>query len=249
MILPQTNPMNAWRENRLTQRQFIFMPLMLFCLGLASMAFGGIVPAPLVTEESVKGTIAGTIQPVALNPDDQGDIVRIESYFDAITTMSARFYQVTSQGGIAEGRIYLSRPGKLRVEYNPPIPLQIIADGKRLIYFDSELNSANTIGLDETPAGVLLRSKLNLGSDVKISGFSRGKGVLRLTLFDGENPDAGTLALIFSDKPLVLHKWAVTDPQGTVTTVALLDARFGMELDPRLFVFDDPKKLYLPFEN
>ena len=84
---------------------------------------------------------------------------------------------------------------------------------------------------------------------LKISNFSRGKGVLRLTLCDGENPDAGTLALVFSDKPLVLHKWAVTDPQGTVTTVALLDARFGMELDPQLFVFDDPKKLYLPFEN
>ena len=229
----------------MTRHQFIFLPLMLFCFGLAPMAFGGIVPAPLATGGSVKGTI----QPMALSPDDQGDITRIESYFDAITTMSARFYQATSQGEIAEGRIYLSRPGKLRVEYNPPIPLQIIADGKRLIYFDSELNSANTIGLDETPAGVLLRSKLNLGSDVKISGFSRGKGVLRLTLFDGENPDAGTLALIFSDKPLVLHKWAVTDPQGTVTTVALLDARFGMELDPRLFVFDDPKKLYLPFEN
>jgi len=245
MILPQTNSMNAWRESRLTQRQFIFMPLMLFCLGLASMALGGTVPTPLTTGGAVKGAI----QPMALSPDDQGDITRIESYFDAITTMSARFYQVTSQGGIAEGRIYLSRPGKLRVEYNPPIPLQIIADGKRLIYFDSELNSANAIGLNETPAGVLLRSKLNLGSDVKISGFSRAKGVLRLTLFDGESPDAGTLALTFSDKPLVLHKWAVTDPQGTVTTVALLDARFGMELDPQLFVFDDPKNLYLPFEN
>jgi len=39
----------------------------------------------------------------------------------------------------------------------------------------------------------------------------------------------------------------VTDPQGIVTTVALLDARFGMELDPELFVFEDPQELYFPF--
>lgn len=227
----------------MTRRQFIFMPPVVFCLGLAPVAFGGSVPAPL----SIEGAVTAVTQPVALSPDDQRDIARIESYFDAITTMSARFYQVTSEGGVAEGRLYLSRPGRLRVDYNPPIPLQIIADGKNLILFDRELNSADAIGLDDTPAGVLLRPNLNLGSDIKISGFSRARSVLRLTLFDGENPDAGTLALTFSDKPLVLRKWAVTDPQGIVTTVALLDARFGMELDPELFVFKDPQELYFPF--
>ncbi|MBL6935498.1 MAG: outer membrane lipoprotein carrier protein LolA [Alphaproteobacteria bacterium] len=230
----------------MTRHQFIVVPFVCFCLALAPAAAAEtITPAPL----SIGGAGKEDVALAALSPLDKGDIARIESYFDAVTTMTARFYQVTSQGGVAEGRIYLSRPGKMRVEYNPPTPLQIIADGENLIYYDSELNSANAIGLSETPAGVMLRRKLNLGSDVKISGFSRGRGVLKLTLVDGANPDAGTLALTFSDKPLILRKWAVTDPQGIVTTVALLDARFGMELDPELFVFEDPKKLYVPFEN
>ncbi len=238
MFLPQTTLRNTPKEDRLTRHQFIFMPLIFVCLALAPAASGEIV-----TPSPVKGEVALA----ALGPLDKGDIARIESYLDAITTMTTRFYQVTSQGGVAEGRIYLSRPGKMRVDYNPPVPLQIIADGENLIYYDSELNSANAIGLDETPVSVLLRSKLNLGSDVKIFGFSRARSVLRLTLIDSENPDVGTLALTFSDKPLALRKWAVTDPQGIVTTVALLDARFGMELDLGLFVFEDPKKLYLPF--
>ena len=222
-------------------RLLVFFPLVLIFLALAPAASGEMTAAPF----SVEGAIA----PAALSSADQEDIARIERYLDAITTMTARFYQITSQGSVAEGWLYLSRPGKLRVDYNPPVPLQIIADGKLLIYYDSELNSANAIGIDATLAGVLLRRKLNLGSDVMVSGFSRGRGVLRLTLIDGQNPDTGTLALTFSDKPLALRKWAVTDPQGIVTTVALLDARFGMELDPQLFVFEDPKKLYLPFEN
>jgi outer membrane lipoprotein-sorting protein len=41
----------------------------------------------------------------------------------------------------------------------------------------------------------------------------------------------------------------VTDSQGIVTTVALHDARFGMELDNKLFVFEDPSKFYIPFNK
>ena len=212
----------------MTSRSFIFVPLICFLLALTPRTSGKTAPPP---------------------PPVKEDIARVESYLDAITTITARFYQITSQGSVAEGWLYLSRPGKLRVNYNPPVPLQIIADGKNLIYYDSKLKSANTIGLDDTLAGVLLRSKLNLGSDVKVSGFSRARGVLRLNLTDSNNPDTGTLALTFSDKPLVLRKWSVTDSQGIVTTVALHDARFGMELDNKLFVFEDPSKFYIPFNK
>ena len=228
MFLPQRHLIRIIGEKRLTSRSFIFVPLICFLLALTPGTSGKTAPPP---------------------PPAKEDIARVESYFDAITTMTARFYQITSQGSVAEGWLYLSRPGKLRVNYNPPVPLQIIADGKNLIYYDSTLKSANTIGLDDTLAGVLLRSKLNLGSDVKVSGFSRARGVLRLNLTDSNNPDAGTLALTFSDKPLVLRKWSVTDSQGIVTTVALHDARFGMELDNKLFVFEDPSKFYIPFNK
>jgi|TARA_B100001964_G_scaffold234777_1_gene293837 outer membrane lipoprotein-sorting protein len=241
MFLLQRNLIRIIGEKRLTSRLFIFVPLICFLLALAPETSGKTAPLPPPVKEATLPTILGQA--------DKEDIARVESYLDAITTMTARFYQITSQGSVAEGWLYLSRPGKLRVNYNPPVPLQIIADGKNLIYYDSTLKSANTIGLDDTLAGVLLRSKLNLGSDVKVSGFSRARGVLRLNLTDSNNPDTGTLALTFSDKPLVLRKWSVTDSQGIVTTVALHDARFGMELDNKLFVFEDPSKFYIPFNK
>ena len=46
--------------------------------------------------------------------------------------------------------------------------------------------------------------------------------------------------LIFSDKPLALRKWEITDPQGVRTSVSLADVRRGLKLDPQLFQFKDP---------
>jgi len=181
-----------------------------------------------------------------LSKRDKADIARIETYFDSIRTLSGRFYQISSLGEIAEGRISLSRPGKLRIEYNPPVPILIIADGRRLVYYDSELQSVNTFRIEDTPAYILLRDKLDLGADVEVVGFDRGKGVLRLTVLDKENPDIGRLTLVFADNPLILKKWIITDPQGVTTTVALLDTRTGMELKPQLFDFEDPRTIRNP---
>lgn len=182
-----------------------------------------------------------------LSAQDKADIARIERYLDGIRTLTARFYQVSSTGQVSEGVLYLSRPGKIRVEYEPPTPILIVADGRRLIYYDSELKSANSFAIDDTPAGILLRDKLNLGHDIGLIEFKRGKSVFWLTLIDKNNPDIGNLTLTFTDRPLALKKWSVLDPQGVVTTVTLIDTRIGVELAPRLFVFEDPESLYKPF--
>ena len=44
--------------------------------------------------------------------------------------------------------------------------------------------------------------------------------------------------LVFSDKPLELRKWVVTDTQGVKTTVSLLGPEFGIRLDPGLFNYE-----------
>jgi hypothetical protein len=54
-----------------------------------------------------------------------------------------------------------------------------------------------------------------------------------------EDGDGGELSLVFSDRPLTLRKWEVTDGQGIVTQVALLNPEFGLELDRKYFLYDD----------
>ncbi len=57
-----------------------------------------------------------------------------------------------------------------------------------------------------------------------------------------DKPDDGELTLEFSDHPLLLRNMVVRDATNQVTTVSLNHARFGVKLDPELFIFRDPRK-------
>lgn len=169
------------------------------------------------------------------------DVERIEEYLNSIRTMKARFLQVSSNGEYAEGDIRLSRPGKLRLDYAPPVPILILVTGSVVLYYDKELKQAQYIGTDQTPAAILVRDKIQLrGGDVTITDYERSADALRLTLTKTADPGAGSMTLVFSDKPLALRKWSVMDSQGLTTNVALMAAKFGAEIEPKAFEFTPP---------
>ena len=178
------------------------------------------------------------------------DLARIEKYMNNLRTMSTHFQQSASNGNQAEGMLYIERPGRLRVEYDPPTPVLIVSDGDQVHYFDSELKQVSTVSLSDTPANVLIRDNYKFGSDVTVSDYEKGPGTIRVTLQDPENRDAGALTLTFQDNPLVLKQWKVKDQQGIETTVTLEDPRRDVALSPKLFEFIDPTtKTQRPFGN
>ncbi len=128
----------------------------------------------------------------------------------------------------------------MRIEYEPPTPYLVIADGHWLIYYDKELEEASYTALEGSLAGFLLRNRIRFGGDVAVADVERAKGVVRLTLTRAEEPDAGRLTLVFSTGPLELRQWAVRDATGADTRVALLEPRFGVALDRDLFRFTPP---------
>ncbi|MSO85503.1 MAG: outer membrane lipoprotein carrier protein LolA [Rhodospirillales bacterium] len=185
-------------------------------------------------------TAASKAEPARLSPEDQTDLGRIEEYLNGIRTMRSRFFQVAPSGAHAEGNLFLSRPGKLRIAYDPPVPILIVAHDRTVGYYDRELGQAQYFGSDQTPAGVLLRDKIRLaGGDLAVTRFERSPGALRLTLAQTADPGQGSIALVFSDRPLILRKWVVIDTQGQTTEVALMAPEFGVALEPKLFLFDD----------
>ncbi|MBT3550457.1 MAG: outer membrane lipoprotein carrier protein LolA [Rhodospirillaceae bacterium] len=183
--------------------------------------------------------LAADAVPAKLSERDRADIVRIENYFNDLKTMTAKFLQVASTGAVASGTMFLSRPGKFRFEYDPPSPDMLIADGTFLIFVDKELRQTTHIFLSSTPVGVLVREVVKLGGDITVTGISRRRGLLRVTIADSDDAEDGTLTLVFSEKPFQLRQWQVLDAQRTVTTVTLNNARTGMALDKKLFEFDE----------
>lgn len=174
-------------------------------------------------------------------PADQTEIERAEQYLNRITTVRARFEQQSSNGGTASGMFYLQRPGKLRIDYAPPSHLQIYASSGLLIYVDTELEESTYVPLSATPAGLLVRENVRFSGDVTVTKVERRPQVLRIELVQTKEPDAGRVTLGFADQPLELRQWDVVDAQGITTTVTLLNAEFGVRIDPNVFIFQDPK--------
>jgi outer membrane lipoprotein-sorting protein len=180
-------------------------------------------------------------KPPALSEQDKADVGRAEDYLNAITTLKARFLQVSPNGTSVEGDAYLWRPGKLRLQYDPPSPLLVVADGSFLIVHDRQLGEPSYIPLGSTPAGVLVRAGVKLtGGDLNVTRVVRLPGVVRVSLVQSDDPTAGEITLVFSDRPFVLRQWQVKDAQSQITTVSLFEAQTGLSLDPKLFEFKDP---------
>ena len=196
--------------------------------------------APLHAEESAE--FGGAI-PAVLNADETSWLQRAQDYFNSIDTMRAAFFQTSSEGGTAEGIFYLNRPGRLRVEYLPPTPVLIVGDGLFLHFHDTELGQVNDWPIFDTPLGALSSDEVKFNDDLVVTDFHRRSGALAITLVKREDSGLGSLTLFFSEAPMEFKQWKVIDEQGLVTTVALLDVETNIELDNRLFVFDDPREV------
>lgn len=176
---------------------------------------------------------------VALGTQELADLQRVAAYLNSIRTMYARFRQVSSNGGAASGQLWMARPGRMRFEYDPPSPILLLADMFYVYYIDKELVEMSKVGLKSTPAWLLLRDPITF-DDLIVTRFDRGANTLRITVVETSDPDTGSLTMVFSDRPLALRQWSIVDQQRKTTTVSLVDERFGMALDPKLFVYQDP---------
>jgi outer membrane lipoprotein-sorting protein len=208
-------------------RNFIFV---VFALAVGAGLFGTATPA--------RAIISSTL---SLSQQDMDDLKRMQAHLNSAKTIQARFLQVSSNGDYTEGSIALERPGRLNLTYDAPNPLKVIADGTYISYIDRELDQATTLPIGWTRAELLLRESFSFfGKDLMVTGFERSPGVLRVSLVKADEPLEGNLTLIFSDRPLEIRKWVVTDDQGITTTVSLLGPSFNVKFDKKLFYYKPP---------
>ena len=99
----------------------------------------------------------------------------------------------------------------------------------------------SNIPLGMTPLGILLDDQISLSGKATVTGLNRLPGEIELTLVRTARPTEGSLTLVFTDNPLTLRQWTVTDAQGQRTTVTLTDIELGGTFNQRLFEFVDPR--------
>jgi outer membrane lipoprotein-sorting protein len=182
------------------------------------------------------------VAPALASEADTAALHKAEQYLNSVTTLQARFTQVDFDGKSHEGDLYISRPNKMRLVYDPPTPIVMVADGKFLIYVDTKMKDVSHIDLDDTPAGLLLKQNLSFTDpSVKVLGVKQGTGTVEITAAMSKDPAAGKLTMVFSDAPFELKQWRVLDAQHKEVVVTLDNVRTGVKLDPQLFRYDTKK--------
>ncbi|KAA5606533.1 outer membrane lipoprotein carrier protein LolA [Roseospira marina] len=209
------------------------------CLSAAATLVAGLAVAggPFVPAAQAQSSRA---QPYLMTTQEAVRLKQAAAYLNTVQSMRARFAQTSSRGNYVEGTVYMRRPGRLRIEYDPPAQILVVANGSYVIYEDGELEQVNYIGLGDTPLGILLREEVEFTDpDITVTGMRHGGGLLEIDLVETEDPGQGVLTLVFADSPMELRQWRVRDAQNIEVTVTLFAPRFGVDLDSDLFKYQE----------
>ncbi len=171
---------------------------------------------------------------------------RVVNYLEGFHSLKSEFVQINNNGDILSGNLYVSRPGKFRIEYNQ-IPLLLISDAKKLAVINKDLKNISFHKIDEVPVSVLLFKELSM-SNISILKLKEKENMLSVELMDSKYKDQGFVEILFEVKPFMMKKWTIYKKDNTKTEVFFNNIFIDKKLSQKLFDIDseDPRKI--PFK-
>jgi outer membrane lipoprotein-sorting protein len=175
----------------------------------------------------------------SFDANQKAQAAKVSNYLSTLSTLVGNFVQVGPDGSRATGDFYIQKPGKVRFEYDPPSPIDMIADGTTLAVRDRKLATQDIYPLSQTPLRYLLSDRIDLMRDTNVVNVTADDVFISVTI-EEKNTLIGTsrLLLMLGAKDNQLKQWTVTDPQGYDTTVAVYNLDSTKKLDPALFKID-----------
>lgn len=164
------------------------------------------------------------------------DVSAIDRYLRGLRTAQGTFRQTNPNGSVQTGRLWLSRPGKVRFEYDQPKGAMVIADGINVAVFDPKSTRVSSrYPLGRTPLGLLLDANMSLAEPGLVQGATRDADGVEITVVDPRAPKDGRLIMTFSEKPVALKGWTTIPKTGQRTKVTIGGLQTGGTLDRSLF--------------
>ena len=164
---------------------------------------------------------------------------RVSNYLSSLQSLTGDFVQIGPDGGRSLGKFYLQKPGRVRFEYEPPSPIDVIADGYQVIVRDRNLATQDSYPLSQTPLRYLLADQIDLARDTKVAAVSQDNTFITVKIEERQLLiGTSRLVLMFSAKDMQLREWTVTDPQGYETMVAVYNLDASHRPDPGLFTIN-----------
>jgi len=202
-------------------------------------------PKSLNSDAAAKDAKSGTDAQKSA-PDEKprlsaGEVVaKANAYFDGARVMTADFVQIGPDGARVEGSLHVMRPGRMLFRFNPPSPLEIVADGRSVAVRDQTLGTQDLYFIAQTPLKFLLQDKIDLAKDTVVKRVQIDDNAAMIELEDKATfGGVSAITLIFDPASFALKQWTVIDPQGYQTVVTLFDVDLVTQPDPAMFHIDE----------
>jgi outer membrane lipoprotein carrier protein len=172
---------------------------------------------------------------------------RVQRFLTGMQGLQAQFHQTLadSKGAVtaeSNGTLAISRPNRFRWDYTDPYKQLIVADGKRIWLYDSDLEQVTVRRLDDsisaTPA-MLLSGEGNLADNFTVTQTAQD-GVIQWVQLEPKSSDTDFkwVRLGFSGEDLKYMQ--LGDKLGQKTLLEFSHFERNPKLDPARFTFKVP---------
>lgn len=180
---------------------------------------------------------AALIAPLsALPASAQGSAAaqRIADHFSSVKSMAGEFVQFGPKGEQTGGKFFISRPGKLRFNYEAPSSVRVISDGKSVAVGNSKLKTWELYPLSTTPLKLLLSNRIDLSQQM-VKSVQEDPDLTTIVLGDKNIFGNSTISMMFDPQSFELKQWTIRDAQGKDTSVMIYNVQTGVKFDPSVF--------------
>ncbi len=195
-------------------------------------------PAPEALEKKLDDQARAALDKQARNDET---LRKIEQSLNAIKSMKTDFIQRAPDGSVAEGVLYLERPGKLRFDFGDDAPFLVVSNGSLLTFVDYDVKQVSRWPIRKTPLGILVDDEIRFDNSIEVPDIIRFAGLVKVPVIDPKRQEYGYIILIFEESTMELRAWEVVDAQGYTTRVALVNPEYNVEIDGKYFKFKDPR--------
>jgi outer membrane lipoprotein-sorting protein len=180
-----------------------------------------------------------TTDPSTFDAKQRALVNRVSAYLTGVQVLTGNFVQIGPDGRRSTGHLFIQKPGKVRFEYDPPSPIDIIADGQQVVVRDRRLGTQDPYPLSQTPLRFLLADKIDLLQDTNVVGVTADDTYVSI-MIEEKQAFVGTnrLMMMFDSRDFKLKQWTITDVQGFDTTIAVSNLDSSKRPDPNLFNID-----------
>ncbi len=154
-------------------------------------------------------------------------IKTVTDAWNKLQIVVASIIQTNSDGTHVKGKLFLKKglgnKAKLRLDYQEDYKQQMLIKKSEVLIVDLTDGAVSAYPVSMTPAGLILKPKLDFTNDVKLIDSRQVDNDVQIVLAQKDDENGGLLTLNFTlEDGCHLLRWKVLDPQGNITEVELI---------------------------